>query len=289
LSWRAFYPRLDYQRAYLVPVIIFGVASLGCGNSRPFAATAAPDSAGPRGKVIGHSRGVAVTSVAPAAMVTGALGGRRVEGPHLIYFADPMCSWCYGFSRVIDEIRAAFAGALPIRLVMGGLRPGAEEPMAEAAKAEIEGHWRQVQAATGLVFDATILRREGFVYDTDPAARAVVVLRRDDPELAVRFLGRVQSAFYSEGRDVTRGEVLAELVAEFGLDPKAFTEAWSSEAAQQETWRDYAISQHAGVTGFPTLVAGPNDEGVFGVVTRGYAPPAQVVGVLRDWIQRIAA
>ncbi|CAN7258810.1 DsbA family protein [Phenylobacterium sp. LjRoot225] len=212
-----------------------------------------------------------------------------MDGPHLIYFADPMCSWCYGFSRVIDEIRAGFAGALPIRLVMGGLRPGAEQPVAEAAKAEIEGRWRQVQEATGLTFDATALRRKGFIYDTDPAARAVVVARREDPDLAVRYLGRVQSAFYGEGRDVTRVEVLAELVAEFGLDPAAFIDAWSSEAAQQATWRDYAISQHAGVTGFPTLVAGPNEDGVFGVVTRGYAPPAQVVGVLRDWIQRIAA
>jgi len=215
--------------------------------------------------------------------------GLRLDGPHLIYFADPMCSWCYGFSRVIGDIRQAFAGALPIRLVMGGLRPGAEAPVTAVARAEIEGHWLQVQKATGLRFDLTMLRRDGFVYDTDPAARAVVVVRREDPDLALRYLGRVQAAFYGEGRDVTRIEVLAELVAEFGLDPDAFAEAWASKGAQQETWRDYAISQHAGVTGFPTLVAGPNDEGVFGVVTRGYAQPTQVVGVLRDWIHRIAA
>jgi putative protein-disulfide isomerase len=43
------------------------------------------------------------------------------------------------------------------------------------------------------------------------------------------------------------------------------------------------------VTGFPTLVAGPNDEGVYGVVTRGYAPGEQVLAVLKDWMERIAA
>jgi len=57
-----------------------------------------------------------------------------MDGPHLIYFADPMCSWCYGFSPVIDDIRRAYGNALPIRVVMGGLRPGTDKPVTEAAK-----------------------------------------------------------------------------------------------------------------------------------------------------------
>jgi putative protein-disulfide isomerase len=209
--------------------------------------------------------------------------------PHLIYFSDPMCSWCYGFSPVIEDIRRSFGRALPVRVVMGGLRPGVSEPMTEAAKREVSGHWRHVHDATGLPFDAAAVMREGFVYDTDPAARAVVVVRRDGEEVAVDFLGRTQRAFYAEGRDVTSAKVLADIAVEVGQDRDRFLEAWTSEEAKQETWRDYAISQRAGVTGFPTLVAGPNAEGAFGVVTRGFAPGEQVVAVLRDWIERIAA
>ena len=63
----------------------------------------------------------------------------------------------------------------------------------------------------------------------------------------------------------------------------------AAEAAKTETWNDYGVSQRAGVTGFPTLVGGPNAEGVYGVVTRGYAPAEQVLAILRDWISRIAA
>ncbi|HVI30853.1 DsbA family protein [Phenylobacterium sp.] len=211
-----------------------------------------------------------------------------MDGPHLIYFSDPMCSWCYGFSPVVAEIRRAFGRALPIRLVMGGLRPGTEEPMTLAARAEVTAHWRHVHDATGLPFDESALG-EGFVYDTDPAARAVVVVRRDDPELALTYLERIQRAFYAEARNVTQAEVLADLAAEVGADRDAFLAQWSQEDAREETWRDYAISQRAGVTGFPTLVAGPGESGEFGVVTRGYAPPDQVVGVLKAWIDRIAA
>jgi putative protein-disulfide isomerase len=209
--------------------------------------------------------------------------------PHLIYFSDPMCSWCYGFSPVIEEIRRTFGRGLPIRVVMGGLRPGTETPMTEEAKLEIGDHWTHVHEATGLPFNGAGMSRPGFVYDTDPAARAVVVARREGEEQAASFLTRAQQAFYAEGRDVTQAETLAEIAEAADLDRAAFLEAWASEGAKQETWRDYAISQRAGVTGFPTLVAGPNDEGVYGVVTRGYAPADQVVPILKEWLERIAA
>jgi putative protein-disulfide isomerase len=209
--------------------------------------------------------------------------------PHLIYFSDPMCSWCYGFSPVIEQIRSTFGRALPIRIVMGGLRPGTETAMTEEAKLEVGEHWVHVHEATGLPFNGAGMSAPGFVYDTDPAARAVVVARREGEEMAAAFLARTQRAFYGEGRDVTRSDTLGEIADELGFDVEPFLTAWSGEDAKQETWRDYAISQRAGVTGFPTLVAGPNEQGVYGVVTRGYAPGEQVLGVLKEWLERIAA
>src|SRR5689334_9238109 len=73
-----------------------------------------------------------------------------MDGPHLIYFSDPMCSWCYGFSPVIEAVRRAYGDALPIRLVMGGLRPGTEKAMTPEAAREIAGHWTHVHEASGL-------------------------------------------------------------------------------------------------------------------------------------------
>ena len=114
-----------------------------------------------------------------------------MTSPHLIYFSDPMCSWCYGFSPVIEKIRASFGRALPIRIIMGGLRPGAETPMTEEAKLEVGEHWVHVHEATGLPFNGAGMSAPGFIYDTDPAARAVVVARRDGEEMAAQFLGRI--------------------------------------------------------------------------------------------------
>ncbi|MDP3749104.1 MAG: DsbA family protein [Phenylobacterium sp.] len=207
-----------------------------------------------------------------------------METPHLIYFADPMCSWCYGFSPVIGQIRQAFGRSLPIRLVMGGLRPGTDTPTTEKAKVELVGHWGHVHEATGLPFDGAVLDRPGFLYDTDPAARAVVRVRRDDPEKALVYLGRVQRAFYAQNQDVTKPDTLADLAAELGIDREAFLADFETDDLKHETWSDYGTSQRAGVTGFPTLVAGPGADGTYGVVTRGYQPAEQILPVLHRWM-----
>lgn len=208
-----------------------------------------------------------------------------MRGRHLIYFSDPMCSWCYGFAPVMDQVAEKFGERLPIQLVMGGLRPGTDRPMTDEGRAEILQHWAHVRDATGQPFDERVLT-ERFIYDTDPAARAVVLVRRLLPDRALAFLHRVQRAFYAEARDVTSYPVLAELAAEFGLPRDAVVQALSDENLMRETWGDYAVSQNAGVTGFPTLVGGPNEAGVYGVVTRGCAPAEQILQVLEEWVER---
>ncbi len=200
--------------------------------------------------------------------------------PQLIYFADPMCSWCWGFAPVIEAIAAAWGDRLPIRLVMGGLRPGTTEEMTELAKTSLRDHWREVTAASGQPFGPSGLEASGFVYDTDPAARAVVLARRAHPGRALSYLHALQSAFYAGGRNVTQPAVLAALAAETGVGDDGFAGALASEDLKQETWRDYAISRGAGVSGFPTLIIGPRSDGAYEAVARGFRPRDEVLSDL---------
>ena len=85
-----------------------------------------------------------------------------------------MCSWCYGFAPVIAALAERFEDRLPLQIVMGGLRAGNAEPMRAEDKDYIRGAWTQVDAATGQPFDMSFFDRESFVYDTEPACRAVV-------------------------------------------------------------------------------------------------------------------
>jgi putative protein-disulfide isomerase len=211
-----------------------------------------------------------------------------MDATHLIYFADPMCSWCWGFAPTMAAVQDRYEGILPIRLIMGGLRPGADTPMSEAAKQGVRPHWAHVTEASGQPFDYAFFEREDFIYDTDPAARAVVVMRALRPSKALDLLERLQRAFYAENQDVTDPQVLADLAAEFGLDRDEFIALHASQETKAETWRDYAIAQRAGVTGFPTLIGGPDAGGVFGVVTRGFAPTQSVIAIIDRWLARAA-
>jgi putative protein-disulfide isomerase len=79
---------------------------------------------------------------------------------------------------VIEAVRHRFGDALPIRLMMGGLRPGTTKPLDEVGRRTIREHWEHVHEASGQPFDFRFFERERFVYDTEPASRAVVVVRR---------------------------------------------------------------------------------------------------------------
>jgi putative protein-disulfide isomerase len=213
-----------------------------------------------------------------------------MDSLQFIYFADPMCSWCWGFAPVIEQIAARYGEAIPVRLVLGGLRPGTTEPMSAEARASLTGHWHEVEEASGQPFDYEGLKgRDGFIYDTDPAARATVMVRRAHPDKALSFLARAQRAFYAENLDVTSPHVLADLAAEFGIERDGFAERLASEDVKQETWSDYAISQRAGVTGFPTLVAGPGEDGTYGAVTRGFQPAEAILPMIGRWLATVRA
>lgn len=208
----------------------------------------------------------------------------QTEAPrHLVYFADPMCSWCWGFSPVIHQLAEHFGDRLPITLVVGGLRPGTTEPMSEAMKGEIRSHWQHVAERSGQPFDFSFFDRQGFVYDTEPADRACVVMRLLNPLVALPYFASVQRAFYAEGRDVTDEAVLAELAGDHGVDAERFQRALATDEARRSTIADFETAQASGVRGFPTVYAGDTDSG-YALVTSGYRPLDGLPEALEAWL-----
>jgi len=201
----------------------------------------------------------------------------------LVYFADPMCSWCYGFSPVIAALAERFEDRLPLDLVMGGLRAGNTEPMRDKDKEFIRGSWTRVGAATGQAFDMSFFDRDGFVYDTEPACRAVVTARRLMPHMALPFMARVQQAFYAENRDMTAADEIAQVAEEAGFDRAGFSTAFTAPDTRNETFRDFLTAEALSIRGFPTLIAGSEDKG-YALLTNGYRPLDDLAGPLERWL-----
>jgi len=200
--------------------------------------------------------------------------------PTLWYFADPMCSWCWGFSPVITRIREEMEGRARVALVLGGLRPGTTEAVSDQQRAETLHHWHEVHRLTGQPFRFEDAMPEGFVYDTEPACRAVVTAGELAPAGLLAFFKSVQSAFYEHGRDVTLSSVLTALAVEAGMDEAQFSTRFASEELRDRTWRHFRQTRQAGVRGFPTLIW-QHDEQVQ-VLCQGYATHERLAGVLAE-------
>ncbi|MCR5883101.1 DsbA family protein [Rhizobacter sp. J219] len=194
---------------------------------------------------------------------------------NLIYVVDPMCSWCYGFARTMDELLAAPGEFAPLQLalVMGGLRPFTTEPITPERANELAGHWHHVAEASGQPFAQaphTALHLPGFVYDTEPAARAVVTVRAHWPKVVWRYLKAVQHAFYAEGKNVVQPEVLADVAEALGIARADFARAFASDEMREATKGDFAITQQWGIRGFPALIAEHGDH--LHLVAQGFMP-----------------
>ena len=194
---------------------------------------------------------------------------------NLIYVADPMCSWCYGFGKPLDELLNDPQDSAPLQLalVMGGLRPFTTEAITPERAAELAGHWHHVEQASGQPFASspnTAIERPGFVYDTEPASRATVTVRSHWPKLVWRYFKAIQHAFYAQALDITDPAVLADEAEKLGMPRAEFAQAFASQAMRDATLADFEQTQQWGIRGFPALIAEHGDH--LHLVSNGYQP-----------------
>lgn len=190
------------------------------------------------------------------------------DKPILWYFADPMCSWCWGFSPVISEIKKNYASQLKIALVMGGLQPGETNPISDSSREEIFHHWHQVEELAGQAFSFENALPEGFIYNTEPACRAVITVGSIDATKMFAYFTAIQAAFYTQNRDVTQLEVLQQLAVDCGFNAEEFKYLFQAEKQQEIVNKNFTFTKKAGVQGFPTLILNKPEQ--LDVITRGY-------------------
>ncbi len=200
----------------------------------------------------------------------------------MVYVGDPMCSWCWGFAPVIEKIEASFE--FPLRVIVGGLRPGARaEPLA-LIRGYLEHHWNQVAAVSGQPFDPAGLDREDWVYDTMTADTAVVTMREMAPDETLRFFTRLQRAFYAERVDVTDPNAYPDLLVGFPVDADEFGANLGSAEMRGAAEKDFQEAQWLGVTGFPTLLLRDGPSTV--PLSLGYAPFERVAQRLNALLEK---
>jgi hypothetical protein len=59
----------------------------------------------------------------------------------ILYFGDPMCSWCWGITNDLEMLKEHFKQELQFELILGGLRPGGGDKWDKKMKKMLKGHW----------------------------------------------------------------------------------------------------------------------------------------------------
>lgn len=202
----------------------------------------------------------------------------KSEEDALIYIGDTMCSWCHGFSPELDKLQNNHP-ELNLVLVMGGLRPYNTEKAIDMADF-LRSHWVEINERTGQPFSYDILDDPDFIYDTEPASRAVVVARMMKAEIEYDFFKAVQHAFYADNKNTNQLATYTEIAHNFGLDIEAYRNLFNSEEAKLATRTDFRISQDMGIKGFPSLVL--KHKGKFTQIAHGYTPVERIEEVISN-------
>lgn len=196
----------------------------------------------------------------------GASGPRR-----LIYVADPMCSWCYGFAPVLAQVEARLEAELPLTLVLGGLAPDDDAPMEEGMRRYVQDAWRAVEARTGARFEHAFWERQEPRRSTWPACRAVILAGARGREM----FAAIQRAYYAEARDPSRRETLVELAEELGLDADDLERRLDAPETHALLARHLAQRDRLGVRAYPSLVL--EEPGSSQSLASGWSPAGPIL------------
>jgi len=177
----------------------------------------------------------------------------------LYYIHDPMCSWCWGFSKTWQQVIGALDGGVEIRYVLGGLAPDSHESMPAGMQEMLQNTWRNIQThIPGTNFNFDFWTKNQPRRSTYPACRAVLAAKAQKPDSERAMISAIQQAYYLNARNPSDDEVLIDLAGDLELDKDQFANALNSAETQSALLGEIQFGQQLGAHGFPSMVLKTN-------------------------------
>jgi len=172
----------------------------------------------------------------------------------LYYIHDPMCSWCWGFSKTFIELENSLPPNIKINRVLGGLAEDSDVDMPEAMQNMLQQTWKQIEATIpGTQFNYDFWKNNKPRRSTWPSCRAVIAARNQDSALEVPMTYAIQEAYYLQAKNPSNTEVLTDIASQLGCDADQFAEEVHSEQTRNTLLNEMRFSRELGAHGFPSL------------------------------------
>jgi putative protein-disulfide isomerase len=173
----------------------------------------------------------------------------------LYYIYDPMCSWCWGFRPVWDQVQDELQDKVHIQYVLGGLAPDTDQPMPANMQISIRSNWQRIQReipGTEFNYDFwTICQPRRSTY---PACRAVIAGKMQQPLLEKGIILAIQQAYYLDAKNPSDDDVLLKLAGDTGLNTDTFVRDYKSSRCRNALEKELLLARKLHVSSFPALV-----------------------------------
>jgi len=177
----------------------------------------------------------------------------------LIYVIDPMCSWCWAFRSVTEQLKDKHPD-LAWQYIMGGLAPDSDLPMPEQMQQGIQSIWRQIEGTTGTKFNYDFWSQNTPRRSTYPACRAVITAEEIAPGSALKMIDAIQKAYYLNAQNPSDLAILTTLAESIDLDSMLFSEKIRSTEIKHKLQQHLSYAQQLGAQGFPSLYLQINEQ-----------------------------
>ncbi len=180
--------------------------------------------------------------------------------PTLYYIHDPMCSWCWAFRPVWQEVKNKLPANIEVVYLLGGLAPDTQTPMTPAMQQEIRSHWKTIQKQVpDTMFNFEFWQQNSPRRSTYPACRAVIAAKAQDTSIEDAMIHAIQTAYYLHAKNPSDDEVLVSCAESLGLDIPRFKDDLHASSTREQLFHEIKLSQNMQVFSFPSLVLKTND------------------------------
>lgn len=175
--------------------------------------------------------------------------------PVLYYVHDPMCSWCWAFENIRNDLFQLLPWQLQVRRLLGGLAADTNEPMPEEMVSHVKSNWRAIEARfPDLRFNHDFWKNCQPRRATWPACRGVLAARTQGHQYDQIMTQAIQQAYYQQARNPSEDATLIALAGELGLDSQRFAQTLNASSTQEHLLEEISDARKLNAVSFPALV-----------------------------------
>ncbi len=177
--------------------------------------------------------------------------------PNIVYVYDPLCSWCYTFDPVMDQLHDKYKGHVDFSVVSGGMIIGSRKKPVSFMEEYILAGYKDMENLTGIKFgDAylALVKQGTDLLDSEKPSNAVVAYNALHSDRILEFVHELQSAYFLYGNSLNQDSTYLKMAQKFQLDGLSFLGQMKSDSIQKSTQDNFKKVEDSGISAFPTLL-----------------------------------